>query len=146
MDLVKTKSEWNAKISIAGDKTNAGGGGVMVIIDNNFEHKIHNVIKDINGRYVIIDIELPGIARLLLLNCTHQIEMIQRRPGIQKLNNSLLLNNEFTSEMRKEIKLIIATYACTPAYHPDFIQTQNYKQIELMIDRLHYCGRYFLHS
>ena len=106
----------------------------MVIIDNNFEHKIHNVIKDINGRYVIIDIKLPGIARLLLLNCTHQIEMIQRRPGIQKLNNSLLLNNEFTSEMRKEIKLIIATYACTPAYHPDFIQTQNYEQIELMID------------
>ena len=40
----------------------------MVITGNNFKYKVHNVIKDVNGRYVIIDIELPEIARFLLIN------------------------------------------------------------------------------
>ena len=62
MDLVKIKSELNAKICIACGKTIAGKG-VMVIIYNNFEYKLHNVIRDINDRYVIINIELPEIAR-----------------------------------------------------------------------------------
>ena len=40
----------------------------MTIINNNFEYKIYHVEKDIGGRYYLCDMELPGIARFLMLN------------------------------------------------------------------------------
>ena len=66
-------------------------------------------------------------------HCAVEVKLIIRKFKRGPGNNSLLLNNEFTSEIREEINLIIATYACTP-YHPDLIHTQNYDQIELMIE------------
>ena len=42
--------------------------GVITIINNNFEYKLHSVQKDRGGRYILCDIELPGIARFLMLN------------------------------------------------------------------------------
>ena len=39
--------------------------GVMVIIQNNFEHNIHKVIKDEDGRFMIIEIELQDIATFI---------------------------------------------------------------------------------
>ena len=53
-DLNTLSNEWNIKYLIAGNKTNARG--VMVILDTNFEHKIHSVQKDSEGRYIIIDL------------------------------------------------------------------------------------------
>ena len=65
-DHNQLRNEWIVKYLIAGNKTNARG--VMVILDTNFEHKIHSVQKDSEGRYIIIDLELPDVARFLLVN------------------------------------------------------------------------------
>ena len=60
------KEEFNLNYVISGKERNAGG--VMIIIDNNFEYKIHNRIISQDSRYIILDIELPAIARFLLVN------------------------------------------------------------------------------
>ena len=39
-----------------------------MILNNNFEYKIHKVNKDINGRYIIYDLEIIGVARFLMVN------------------------------------------------------------------------------
>ena len=61
-------------------------------------------------------------------HCAVEVKLIiskfKRGPGIWKLNIFFII--------REEINLIIATYACTP-YDPDFIRTENYEHIELMI-------------
>ena len=31
--------------------------GVVVLFKNNFEYKIHNILKDDEGRYILIDIQ-----------------------------------------------------------------------------------------
>ena len=65
-DLPWLKRFWNCKYFISGEKRQSLG--VMTIINNNFEYKIHNVTKDVNGRFILCDIELPGVARFLNLN------------------------------------------------------------------------------
>ena len=40
----------------------------MIIINNNYEYKIHNVIKDNEGRFIICDLEVIGVARFLMIN------------------------------------------------------------------------------
>ena len=65
-DLPFLKKLWNCKFLISGQTKNSLG--VTTIINNNFEHKIHNVQKDKEGRYILCDIELPGVARFLMLN------------------------------------------------------------------------------
>ena len=65
-DLPFLKKLWNCKFLISGKTRNSFG--VTTIINNNFEHKIHNVQKDKEGRYILCDMELPGIARFLMLN------------------------------------------------------------------------------
>ena len=68
------------------------------------------------------------------INLTLNISKHKRGWGNWKLNNSLLLDNEFKSKVEDEIELIISTYACTP-YHPEFVK-KNYKDFdfELMIE------------
>ena len=39
----------------------------MIILNNNFEYKIHNVIKDNEGRFIICDLEVIGVARFLMI-------------------------------------------------------------------------------
>ena len=41
--------------------------GVAVLFKNNFEYKIHNILKDDEGRYILIDIEMLN-KRLTLAN------------------------------------------------------------------------------
>ena len=60
------KNEWNVTFHISGNETNSGG--VLIALDNNFEYKCHNTITDTQGRYLILDIELIGVARFLLTN------------------------------------------------------------------------------
>ena len=40
----------------------------MIILNNNFEYKIHKVNKEIKGRYIICDLEIIGVARFLMVN------------------------------------------------------------------------------
>ena len=56
-DQQMLKSEWNATHIISGSETNSGG--VMIIIEHNFEFKIHTQFFSLDGRYIIIDIEIP---------------------------------------------------------------------------------------
>ena len=65
-DLNTLKLEWNIEFVILGKETNSGG--VMIAIDNNFEHKIHEINVSQEGRHAIIDIEIPDVARFLLIN------------------------------------------------------------------------------
>ena len=65
-DLITLKKNWNCKFLIAGESNKALG--VMIILNNNFEYKIHNVYKDNEGRYIICDLEIKGVARLLMVN------------------------------------------------------------------------------
>ena len=60
------KKEWNVEFTIAGSERNAGG--VLVAIDSNFEHIIHSKKSSIDGRYVIIDLEIPEVARFLIVD------------------------------------------------------------------------------
>ena len=46
--------------------------GAAVLFKNNFEYKIHNILKDDEGRYILIHIEMLN-KRLTLANaCTQQ--------------------------------------------------------------------------
>ena len=65
-DLNMLKKNWNCKFLIAGQ--NKQSLGVMMILNNNFEYKINKVIKDNEGRYIICDIEIKGVARFLMVN------------------------------------------------------------------------------
>ena len=40
----------------------------MIISNNNFEYKINKVYKDNEGRYIIVDLEIIGVARFLMIN------------------------------------------------------------------------------
>ena len=65
-DLNSLKNTWNVNYFISGKARNAGG--VLIVLNNNFEYKIHNKTIDEDGRFIILDIELPDVARFLLIN------------------------------------------------------------------------------
>ena len=65
-DLNMIKDDWNVEYYISGKETNSGG--VLIALENNFEHTCHTSIADDQGRFLILDIELPGVARFLLIN------------------------------------------------------------------------------
>ena len=62
-DINLIKKEWNVKYLISGNQSNAKV--VMIILDNNFEYKIHNVNTDPDGRYIFCEIEIPEVASFL---------------------------------------------------------------------------------
>ena len=65
-DLNMVKEDWNVTFYISGKETKSGG--VLIALENNFEYNCHNSILDQHGRYVILDIEMTGVARFLLVN------------------------------------------------------------------------------
>ena len=254
-DLDTIRNEWNVDYYISGKDRNAGG--TLIAIDNSFEQKCHEINTDIDGRYTIIDLELIGVARILLINLyapneddptffnnlfdlietfdtknliicgdwnlvmnyeldtfnykknnnpkarevvlnnmekldlvdiwrqTHElgkgytwrqnhyrklarldfflisetlldlyanteikpayksdhcpitleiyISKSDKGKGIWKLNNSLLMDEELTLLINKEIELTVSIYACTP-YHPNFVKTYTFEDIDLMIE------------
>ena len=65
-DLNTIVEDWNVQFYIAGKHTNAGG--VLIAVEKNFEYKCHKDISDSQGRYVILDLEITGVARFLLIN------------------------------------------------------------------------------
>jgi exonuclease III len=68
---IKSKDEnfmrscWGFDVLFAGDSTNRNGVGIL--FNNNFEFQVHNVVKDVNGCYIIVDIEMLK-ERFTLLN------------------------------------------------------------------------------
>ena len=93
-DQQMLKSEWNATHIIAGSETNAGG--VMIIIEHNFEFKIHAKYFSQDGRYIIIDLEIPEVARFILVNLyapnkDSPIFFEKLFDDIEKLNNKNIM-------------------------------------------------------
>lgn len=52
------KSEWGYNIYFS--CFNNSSRGVMVLLNNNFEHEVERVYSDINGNYIILDINIEG--------------------------------------------------------------------------------------
>ena len=59
------RSCWGYDCFIAGKDTNKNG--VAILLNNTFEHKIHNIKKDPNGCFLLLDIEFLG-RRVTLAN------------------------------------------------------------------------------
>ena len=49
------RSQWGFECIVAGP--DCARKGVAVLFKNNFEYKIHNILKDDEGRYILIDIQ-----------------------------------------------------------------------------------------
>ena len=59
------KTIWGDEIYLSGTKTNARG--VAILIRNNFEFKIINVHKDVNGNYLLLDILISNEFNLKII-------------------------------------------------------------------------------
>ena len=54
--------------TILHSRKHTNAGGVLIALEKNFEYKCHKDISDSQGRYVILDLEIIGVARFLLIN------------------------------------------------------------------------------
>lgn len=59
------QSQWGSKAFFNSYKTNSRG--VAILLNNNFEYKVHNVHKDNSGNYLILDTTTENM-NLLLVN------------------------------------------------------------------------------
>ena len=59
------RSMWGYNCILSGKSTNSKG--VAILFNNNFEYKLHKVVRDTEGCYIIIDIEMLG-KRFTLVN------------------------------------------------------------------------------
>ena len=59
------RSMWGYNCILSGKDTNSKGVGIL--FNNNFEYKLHKVVKDSEGCYIILDIEMLG-KRYTLVN------------------------------------------------------------------------------
>ena len=65
-DVPQLSKEWNVTFYCAGESTNSKG--VSIIINNTFEHKILKIVTDTDGRFLLINIELPDLCCFSLIN------------------------------------------------------------------------------
>ena len=65
-DVDQLKKEWNVEFFISGTSTNSRG--VAIIIIPNFEYKVIECIRDEEGRYIFLTIEVDGRLTLTLIN------------------------------------------------------------------------------
>ena len=65
-DKAKLRDEWNINFFLSGKDSKSGG--VLIACDNNFEFKVHKTTIDHQGRFIIMDLELIDVARVLLCN------------------------------------------------------------------------------
>ena len=63
-DYTKIREDWNIVTIIAGNSSSARG--TASLLNKTFEYKLHDTVIDINGRYVIIDIEIALLGRITL--------------------------------------------------------------------------------
>ena len=56
------RSQWGFECIVLGHDT--GSKGVAVLFKNNFEYKIHSILKDDGGRYILIDMERMTLANV----------------------------------------------------------------------------------
>ena len=59
------RSAWGYNVWVSGCDTNRNG--VAILFNNNFDYKVHNVHRDKNGQYIVMDIEMME-KRITLVN------------------------------------------------------------------------------
>ena len=59
------RAMWGYDCILNGNNTNSNG--VAVLFKNNFDFRLHTVIRDDEGKYIILDIEMLG-KRMTLVN------------------------------------------------------------------------------
>ena len=59
------KAEWGGDAYFS--CLNSSSRGVLILLNNNFEYKVEQIIKDVNGNYLILDITIDG-KRFTLVN------------------------------------------------------------------------------
>ena len=59
------RSAWGYSVYLAGSASNKNG--VAILLNNNFEYTVHKVIRDVNGCYIILDVEIMK-KRITLIN------------------------------------------------------------------------------
>ena len=59
------RSNWGYTVWLAGSDTNQNG--VAILFENNFEHKVHNAVRDPEGHFLMLDIEILD-KRITLVN------------------------------------------------------------------------------
>ena len=52
------RSMWGYECILSGDSTNSNGVGIF--FNSNFQHKIHKVTRDLEGKYIVLDIEMQS--------------------------------------------------------------------------------------
>ena len=65
-DIPLLSKEWNVSFHCSGTTTNARG--VSIIINNFFEHTVKDIITDKDGRFLLVNIELPDLCGFSLIN------------------------------------------------------------------------------
>ena len=65
-DFNMLSKEWNVDYFIAGNSTNSRG--VMIMINNSFEYKVNQCIKDPEGRYVIVKLSIANLINVFIIN------------------------------------------------------------------------------
>ena len=65
-DFNMLSKEWNLEYYIAGDSTNSRG--VMVMLNNTFEYKVKQFIKDPEGRCVILELSITNLINVFIIN------------------------------------------------------------------------------
>ena len=65
-DLTMLSKEWNLEYYIAGCSTNSRG--VMVMLNNTFEYKVKQCIKDPEGRYLILELSIVNLINVFIIN------------------------------------------------------------------------------
>ena len=58
------KAEWGYDAYFS--SFNSSSRGVMILLNNSFEHKVEKVISGVNGNYLILDINIEGISFILV--------------------------------------------------------------------------------
>ena len=65
-DFNMLSKEWNVDYFIAGNSTDSRG--VMIMINNSFEYKVNQCIRDPEGRYVIIELSIANLINVYIIN------------------------------------------------------------------------------
>lgn len=66
------QSQWGSKAFFNSYKTNSRG--VAILLNNNFEYKVHNVHKDNSGNYLILDTTIANMNPLLVNIYGHNLD------------------------------------------------------------------------
>ena len=105
-DIPLLSKEWNVTFYCAGVSTNSKG--VSIIINNTFEHTVTKTVLDKDGRYLLINLELPDLCCFSMINVygpnsddTTWLESLQK-----KLEADLLENQVWMGDWNTPLEII----------------------------------------